>query len=117
MAQDLSGEAPRLRLRRWPPASVVRGSTERVRMATLLARRALNAHDLHRLTGLDATECLVFMKLLRASNLLVPPPVTEQERKSEDEKSTTALQKNTGLHHGLARRLARGLRKRLGLGS
>ena len=115
MVQDLSAAAPRLRLRRWPPASIVRDSSERVRMATLLARRALNAHDLHRLTGLDATECLVFMKMLRASDLLVPPSMTEQQRKDEVMMNTASLQKSTGLHQGLARRLARGLRKRLGL--
>ena len=66
-----SAHAPRYRLKRWPRAAVLRADPRRIRMATLLSRRALNARDLTMLTGYDAPECQVFMQVLRSAELLV----------------------------------------------
>ena len=75
-ATAASGEAPpahapRYRLKRWPRAAVLRADPKRIRMATLLSRRALNARDLTVLTGYGAPECQVFMQVLRSSELLM----------------------------------------------
>lgn len=69
-ADLLPADAPRHRLKRWPRAAVLRADPKRIRMATLLSRRALNIHDLTVLTGYDAPECQVFMQVLRSSDLL-----------------------------------------------
>lgn len=110
---DLSKGSPRLRLRRWPPATFLRSDPDRIRMATLLSRRALNAQDLHRLTGLDGIECLVFMRVLRSGNLLVVP-VDDQQRSAEDQRKRAVLQQSTGLKRRFTWTLVRELRKRLG---
>ncbi len=71
---------PRFRLKRWPHQILLRKDPARIRIATLLSRRALNAHDLVTLTGLDPQRCMVFLQVLQASSLLtlVPPDTASQ---------------------------------------
>lgn len=66
----LRADAQRHRLKRWPRAAVLRADPKRIRMATLLSRRALNVRDLTALTGYGAHECEVFMQVLRSSAML-----------------------------------------------
>lgn len=65
---------PRFRLARWPHQVILRKDPARIRMATLLSRRALNVRDLVALTGFDPQMCHVFMQVLQASSLLTPVP-------------------------------------------
>lgn len=58
------------RLRRWPPAELLRSQPDRTRMAAALSRQALNAAGLARATGLDEGECGRFMQLLQGFQLL-----------------------------------------------
>lgn len=108
MADALSTGAARWRLQRSPPASMLRNDADRHRMTTLLRRHPLNAQDLHRLTGVEVVECLVFLKVLDASKLLsmtsVAAPSNSPPR-AEDAASGHPVRPNPNL----ARRLAQGL--------
>lgn len=99
MAHALSAEAMRWRLLGLPPARTVRNDVERRRMATLLNRHALSAQDLHRLTGVDPVECLVFLKLLDAHGLLST---------RTGDATPTAPAPGQPATHKLARRVAQG---------
>ncbi|MBH1963425.1 MAG: hypothetical protein I8H77_03760 [Comamonadaceae bacterium] len=100
---------PRFRLQRWPRQGILRGDPGRIRMATLLTRRALNSRDLVNLTGFSPHECQVFMQVLHASSLLLPlQPVTAQGKAATTAQSPPVKQSFTAS-------LISGLRKRLGL--
>lgn len=100
---------PRFRLQRWPRQGILRGDPGRIRMATLLTRRALNSRDLVNLTGFSPHECQVFMQVLHASSLLLPlHPVAAQGKAATSAQSTPVKQSFTAS-------LISGLRKRLGL--
>ena len=73
--------AVRFKLRRWPPAGVLRGDPTRIRMATLLSRRALSAAELARMSDRPTAESNAFLHVLQATGLvdartdaLAPPP-------------------------------------------
>lgn len=107
---------PRFRLKRWPHQILLRKDPARIRIATLLSRRALNARDLVMLTGLDPQRCLVFLQVLQASSLLVPaPPERSDITDNNHLASTHSLKHPTNAKTGLTRGLISGLRKRLGL--
>jgi hypothetical protein len=61
----------RFRLRRWPPAELLRAQPARVRMATLLSRRALSANHLSKLTMEPEADCRRFINLLQSFQLVV----------------------------------------------
>lgn len=107
---------PRFRLKRWPHQVLLRKDPARIRIATLLSRRALNARDLVTLTGLDPQRCLVFLQVLQASSLLVPAPAERPDIPDNNHlASTHTLKHPTNAKPGLTRGLISGLRKRLGL--
>jgi len=113
---ELPADAPRLSLRRWPRAAVLRDNPQRVRMATLLSRRALNAHDLRRLTGLPASECLAFMRLLQSADLLVAPPAAPPAAPAPAATPATATaQPPSKARPSFTQGLISSFRKRLGL--
>ncbi|MET4577929.1 hypothetical protein [Ottowia thiooxydans] len=100
---------PRFKLQRWPRQGILRGDPGRIRMATLLTRRALNARDLVNLTGFSPHECQVFMQVLHASSLLLPlQPVAAQGKATKTAQTPPVKQSFTAS-------LISGLRKRLGL--
>jgi hypothetical protein len=73
--------AERFKLRRWPPPELLRAQPARLRMATLLSRRALSPRHLATLTSQSEDECRRFILLLQGFRLLepvapasVPPP-------------------------------------------
>ncbi|WP_211231745.1 hypothetical protein [Ottowia thiooxydans] len=104
-----SENEPRYRLQRWPRQGILRGDPGRIRMATLLTRRALNSRDLVNLTGFSPHECQVFMQVLHASSLLLPlQPVAAQGKAGSNAQSRPVKQSFTSS-------LISGLRKRLGL--
>ncbi|MCK9515129.1 MAG: hypothetical protein WCZ18_06310 [Ottowia sp.] len=105
--------APRRRLLRRLPASLVRNSAERHRMARLLARYALNAQDLHRLSGVAPVECLVFLKVLDAHQLLSPARAARPHGDVVPAPAglPASWQRAATARPGLARRLANGVFK------
>jgi hypothetical protein len=67
---DSEAALPRWRLRRWPPQMLIREDASRVRMATLLSRRALNVAELQALSGARPEEVRVFIQLMQSVSLL-----------------------------------------------
>lgn len=63
-------EAVRFRLRRWPPAILLRADPRRVRLATLLSRRALCSVELAQLSQQTPAECQSFLSLLQSAGLV-----------------------------------------------
>jgi hypothetical protein len=63
-------QAERFRLRKWPPQEVVRNDAVRVRMATMLSRRALSVDELAGLSRQPADRCVAFVQTLRSLGLL-----------------------------------------------
>ncbi|QJW84567.1 hypothetical protein HK414_15385 [Ramlibacter terrae] len=66
----------RYKLVRWPPAALLRGEPQRIRMATQLSRRFLSATELGQLTNQDPARCLVLLQLLQGFNLLQVEPAS-----------------------------------------
>ena len=110
----LPADAPRFGLRRWPRAAILRDQPGRVRMATLLSRRPLNAHDLRHLTDLPASDCLAFMRVLQAADLLVAPPPASLSAPAAGPGHATA-QPPARTRPSFTQGLISGLRRRLGL--
>ena len=60
----------RFKLRRWPPAALLRSDPNRIRMATLLSRRALNAAELATISQQPVQECQAFLTTLQTTGLV-----------------------------------------------
>jgi hypothetical protein len=101
-------DAVRFMLRRWPPATLLRNDLDNIRMASLLARRALNASELAEISQLPFTQCAAFLQALRTAGVLelhveqaLPP--------------SFAPQSDRPIRSDFARSLLDGIRRRLGL--
>lgn len=114
-AADLApaASAIRFKLRRWPPAAVLHGDAARIRMATLLSRRALGADELARMSGRPAAESQAFLRLLQTTGLVelntAPAPAPS---------ATTALAADASAASkpSFGRGLIASIRRRLGVG-
>lgn len=99
---------PRFKLRRWPSAALLKNDPHRIRLATLLSRRALGAHELSRISRLPAQQCQDFVDTLQQTGLI------EVERVD-----AIVVPRQASAAPVLARPLASGLiggiRRRLGL--
>ncbi|RYF44411.1 MAG: hypothetical protein EOO27_43450 [Comamonadaceae bacterium] len=102
----------RYRLRRWPPSSVLRNDARRVRMATLLSKRAFSASELAAVSQQPPAECHAMLRLLRGTGLVEEEIVVPPSQPALLRAETTPV-------HKPARRLASGLigglRRRLGI--
>lgn len=58
------------KLRRWPPAQLLHQDAHRIRMATLMSRRAVTIEELVKLTQETPERCQTFVQLLRGMNLV-----------------------------------------------
>ena len=58
------------RLRQWPPADLLRGDHERVRLATFLSARSLDIDQLARLSNVGLETCLDFVTRMARQDLL-----------------------------------------------
>jgi hypothetical protein len=63
-------DAVRFSLRRWPSALMLRNDMDKVRMASLLSRRALNASELASNTQIPLSQCVTFLQALRTAGTL-----------------------------------------------
>lgn len=75
-AETAASKAPSqgsLKLRRWPPASILRNDPMRVRMATLLSRRAMVPRELAAACDQPLAMCQAFMTNLQLMGLLESP--------------------------------------------
>ena len=108
----------RFKLRRWPPAALLRSDPSRIRMATILSRRALNASELSAISGQAVHEAQAFLQTLQTTGLVdlqqepvaPPPSATEQAPAGTAAPSAATIAKPS-----FARGLIFGIRRRLGL--
>ena len=106
----------RFKLRRWPPAALLRSDPNRIRMATLLSRRALNASELATISQQPAQECQAFLTTLQTAGLVdvqKEAPATPAGGATAATAAPTAAPKPAG--PTFARGLISGIRRRLGL--
>ncbi len=101
----------RFKLRRWPPAALLRADPNRIRMATLLSRRALNAAELATISQQPVHECQAFLTTLQTTGLVDlhqdPPPAAAA--------ATAVPAAAPRPAPTFARGLISGIRRRLGL--
>lgn len=100
----------RFKLRRWPSATLLKNDPQRIRLATLLARRALGARELSTISQLPAQQCQDFVETLRQADLL---EVLETPATAAASTSTAPVRPipQTSFAHSLIT----GIRRRLGL--
>ena len=67
---ESAAAAARFKLRRWPPAILLRADPRRIRLATLLSRRALSSAELAQLSQQPQTDCQGFLGLLQNAGLI-----------------------------------------------
>lgn len=114
VSQELPGNGlsggVRFKLRRWPSALLLRGDPTRIRMATLLSRRALNAQELSVICQQPVGTCEVFIQVMRAANLIetLHDPILQKPQAGQ-------VSPVTGPKARLTRSLISGIRRRLGL--
>jgi hypothetical protein len=105
-------DAVRFSLRRWPSALMLRNDMDKVRMASLLSRRALNARELASNTQIPLSQCVTFLQALRTAGSLelhVAPVATAHAESS-------GLRELAGAGRSdFTRSLINGIRRRLGL--
>ncbi|RYF71596.1 MAG: hypothetical protein EOO22_12280 [Comamonadaceae bacterium] len=110
----------RYRLLRWPPSAVLRNDAHRVRLATLLSKRAFNAFELAQVSSQSVDACHAFLRLLRGTGFVetqAEPSFAFAGHLPSPSASPTASppappRKPT---QGFAAGLIGGLRRRLGL--
>jgi hypothetical protein len=104
----------RFTLRRWPSALLLRNDPDKVRMASLLARRALSAIEVAELGELPLSRCVTFLKTLRSAGMLEVHVAPAAARASPE---LTGVQgTRSPARSEFARSLINGIRRRLGLG-
>ncbi|MDO5623249.1 MAG: hypothetical protein Q4G71_00995 [Pseudomonadota bacterium] len=99
----------RFKLRRWPPATLLRGDPNRIRMATLLSRRALNAAELASISQQPAHECQAFLQTLQTTGLV------EVQQEAPASAPVQAAPVTVAAKPTFGRGLISGIRRRLGL--
>ena len=67
---ESAAAAARFKLRRWPPAILLRADPQRIRLATLLSRRALSSAELAQLSQQPQADCQGFLSLLQNAGLI-----------------------------------------------
>lgn len=60
----------RYKLKRWPPAALLHGDAQRIRLATLLSRKPMDVSELTILSGQDHERCDTFINLLQGFGIL-----------------------------------------------
>jgi hypothetical protein len=68
--QSAPREPQRVRLRRWPPRSLVHDDPKRIRLAAMLTRRHLSLPELVTLSGVPEAQCTVFLHVLQGIGVL-----------------------------------------------
>ncbi|WP_440534619.1 hypothetical protein [Variovorax sp. YR566] len=106
-------DSARFMLRRWPSSLLLRNDLDKVRLASLLSRRAMKAIELADISGLPLSQCVTFLQLLRAAGTLelhVTPAATAQVEPPGSGEFFAAPNRRS-----YVRSLVNGIRRRLGL--
>ncbi|MDO5288219.1 MAG: hypothetical protein Q4F13_01100 [Pseudomonadota bacterium] len=110
-----SAAAVRFKLRRWPPASLLRGDAHRIRMATLLSRRALSAAELADISQQPVQACQAFLQNLQTLGLVELPPAAPPAAAVAQPAADARAAAPAPAKPSFARGLISGIRRRLGL--
>ncbi|MDH6167930.1 hypothetical protein M2282_003081 [Variovorax boronicumulans] len=117
-------DSVRFTLRRWPSALLLRNDPDKVRMASLLARRTLSALELAELGEIPLPRCVMFLQTLRSAGMLeqhVAPPAARAYVESPAARAyaeSPRVQRPSAPAGGeFMRGLIGGIRRRLGLGA
>jgi hypothetical protein len=105
-------DSVRFSLRRWPSALMLRNDMDKVRMASLLSRRALNASELADTSQLPLSQCVTFLQALRTAGTLELHVASAASALGESSRSAAFA--GAGRSE-FARSLVNGIRRRLGL--
>ena len=101
----------RFKLRRWPPAALLRGDSNRIRMATLLSRRAFNAAELATVGQQSFSDSQTFLQVLLSTGLVDVQGESLQPAGGAPRAALPVAAPTPSL----ARGLISGIRRRLGL--
>jgi hypothetical protein len=112
-ALPLESATMRFKLRKWPPAQVLRADPIRIRLAALLSRRAMTISDLAILGDQSEAQCKSFLQALRSLTLLDVSTV-EVHKISEMSQEGVSHRPSTEAS-GSMLRLVKSIRVRLGL--
>lgn len=104
----------RYRLRRWPPSAVLRNDARRVRLATLLSKRAFNANELSSVSQQQPADCHAFLLTLRGTGLVEAEAASAVQAPAIVGAALKAPPPRKSAF-GIAGGLIGGLRRRLGL--
>jgi hypothetical protein len=112
-ALPLETATMRFKLRKWPPAEVLRADPIRIRLATLLGRRALTVPELAYLGGQSEAQCNSFLQALRSLTLL---DISTEEVINKSGISQEAISQRSSKEASRSRlSLVQSIRMRLGL--
>ncbi|MDO5086554.1 MAG: hypothetical protein Q4D74_02950 [Comamonadaceae bacterium] len=117
---ELPATVLRFKLRRWPPASLLRGDPTRIRLATLLSRRALNASEMASISRQPLSVCQEFLQTLQTTGLVdvqsgAPAPMPGTGDSGAPAMVAPAPAVASPPKPTFARSLISGIRRRLGL--
>lgn len=105
-------DSVRFTLRRWPSALLLRNDPDKVRMASLLARRTLSAIELAELGELPLPLCVTFLQTLRTAGILELHVAPAAWAYPEAQRAH-----GMPVRREFMRGLVNGIRRRLGLGA
>lgn len=110
----------RFKLQRWPSAALLKNDPQRIRLATLLSRRALGTSELSHISRLPPEQCLAFVDHLRQAGLIevqtmAPPPRPTMPITTATPIATRRAAPAPAPAVSLAHGLISGIRRRLGL--
>lgn len=108
-------DSVRFTLRRWPSALLLRNDPDKVRMASLLTRRALNASELAEISELPLSQCVTFLQTLRSVGMLDLHVAPAGARTHAELSGVQGI--STAIRSEFARGLINGIRRRLGRGA
>lgn len=114
-APDIVIQPVRFKLRRWPPAALLRSDPNRIRMATLLSRRALNAAELATISQQAVQDCQEFLNILQTTGLVDVLREPAGASPAATAAAAPAAGTATPRAPSFARGLISGIRRRLGL--
>lgn len=106
---------PRYRLRRWPPAAMLRADARRIRMATLLSRRAFNDQELALASQQPLADAQAFLRVLHTTGLVQAEQAAPAQPAQPAPQQAAAAPAPAAARPSFARSLISGIRRRLGL--
>ncbi|MFZ6754007.1 hypothetical protein ACO0KY_11600 [Undibacterium sp. Dicai25W] len=84
----------RYRLRRWPQSHLLT-TPDRVRLTTLMTKRAFSVNELHKYSGLAVNQCRLFVEDMLGNDLLVVSNIEVKKQQNSHQSSAEIQQATT----------------------